>query len=238
MSSLVAAVLSVKLAHEEEWLRARQRTAAAYSEALAPLAAAAPEPASDREHVFHKYVLRVADRDRVRRALEERGVSTLVHYSSPLSALPFAAAAPHRGGGGRRVTRFAGEVLSLPIHAHLRDDEVERVAARARRRDPPRVACDLHWRRARADQAAAEERRLPRARRDGERLGAVDGRRPERSASSCTTRSTTCRELGHVPVGLFDEQMAQLGDLGYRPSRLDAVLDHYSTGRRCRTAPC
>ena len=136
MSSLVAAVLSVKLTREEEWLRARQRTAAAYSEALAPLAAVAPEPAFDREHVFHKYVVRVADRDRVRRALEERGVSTLVHYSSPLSALPFAAAAPHRGGGGTRVTRFAAEVLSLPIHAHLRDDEIERVSGALARAIP------------------------------------------------------------------------------------------------------
>jgi len=30
-----------------------------------------------------------------------------------------------------------------------------------------------------------------------------------------------------VPVGLFDEQMAQLGEFGYTPVSLDAVLDHY-----------
>jgi dTDP-4-amino-4,6-dideoxygalactose transaminase len=129
MSSLVAAALSLKLGHEEEWLRARQRVAAAYSNALEPLAAVAPEPALDREHVFHKYVVRVDERDRVRRELDERGVATLVHYPAPLSALPFAAAAPHRGGGGANVTRFSQEVLSLPVHAHLRDDEVERVCA-------------------------------------------------------------------------------------------------------------
>jgi dTDP-4-amino-4,6-dideoxygalactose transaminase len=129
MSSLVAAVLSLKLEHEEEWLRARQLTAAAYTAALAPLAALAPAQAVDREHVFHKYVLRVEERDRVRRALEEAGVATLVHYAQPLSALPFAAAAPHRGGGGPKVTRFSREVLSLPVHAHLREDEVERVCA-------------------------------------------------------------------------------------------------------------
>jgi dTDP-4-amino-4,6-dideoxygalactose transaminase len=126
MSSLVAAVLSLKLRHEETWLRARQRAAAAYTEALLPLAAAAPEQPHDRAHVFHKYVLRVGDRDAVRAALADRGVTTLVHYPTTLSALPFAAAAPHRGGG-ERAARFANEVLSLPIHAHLRDREVERV---------------------------------------------------------------------------------------------------------------
>lgn len=126
MSSIVAAVLSVKLEHEEEWLRARQRIAAAYTDALGGHDAVAPERPADREHVFHKYVLRVPARDAVRSALRERGVATLVHYPTTLSALPFAAAAPRRGGG-ERAARFAGEVLSLPVHPHLRDEEVELV---------------------------------------------------------------------------------------------------------------
>jgi dTDP-4-amino-4,6-dideoxygalactose transaminase len=128
MSSIVAAVLLLKLEREEEWLRARQRIAAAYTDALGGSDAVAPERPSDREHVFHKYVVRVPQRDAVRAALEQRGVSTLVHYSTTLSALPFAAAAPKRGGG-ERAARFAGEVLSLPVHPHLRDDEVELVCA-------------------------------------------------------------------------------------------------------------
>jgi len=33
-----------------------------------------------------------------------------------------------------------------------------------------------------------------------------------------------------VPVGHFDEQMAQLGELGYRPVSLQQVLDHYLGG--------
>jgi dTDP-4-amino-4,6-dideoxygalactose transaminase len=126
MSSIVAAVLSVKLVHEEEWVRKRQRLAAAYGAALATTVAVVPEHPADREHVFHKYVIRVPQRDAIRAALELRGVATLIHYPTTLSALPFAAAAPKRGGG-ERAAHFAGEVLSLPAHAHLRDDEVERI---------------------------------------------------------------------------------------------------------------
>src|SRR4029079_10414966 len=33
-----------------------------------------------------------------------------------------------------------------------------------------------------------------------------------------------------VPVGRFDEQMAQLGELGYQPVALDAVIDYYTNG--------
>jgi dTDP-4-amino-4,6-dideoxygalactose transaminase len=126
MSSIVAGVLLVKLEHEEEWLRTRQNTAGLYTDALAELDAVAPARARGRDHVFHKYVIRTLNRDVVRAALEERGVRTLVHYPTTLGALPFAAAAPHRGGG-ERAARFADEVLSLPIHAHLSDDEVEQV---------------------------------------------------------------------------------------------------------------
>jgi dTDP-4-amino-4,6-dideoxygalactose transaminase len=139
MSEIVAAVLSLKLQHEEPWLRARQAAASAYGRALAPLAAVAPEKPRDREHVFHKYVLRVGDRDTVRAALAERGVSTFVHYATTLSALPFTAAAPHRGGG-ERAARFAHEVLSLPIHAHLREDEIERVCDALAEAIPPQGA--------------------------------------------------------------------------------------------------
>ena len=139
MSEIVAAVLSLKLQHEETWLRARQSTAAAYGRVLAPLAAVAPEQPRDREHVFHKYVLRVADRTAVRAALADRGVSTLVHYDSALSALPFAAAAPHRGGGVR-AARFANEVVSLPINSHLRADEIERVCDALAEAIPPQGA--------------------------------------------------------------------------------------------------
>ncbi|HZC30884.1 MAG TPA: DegT/DnrJ/EryC1/StrS family aminotransferase [Gaiellaceae bacterium] len=128
MSSLAAAVLSVKLRYEEQWLRARQGTAGSYAAALGPLAAAAPEQPADREHVFHKYVVRVSDRDRdrVRAELERRGVTTLVHYPQTLSALPFVASGVHRGGG-ERATALTRSVLSLPINAHLRPDEVEQV---------------------------------------------------------------------------------------------------------------
>ncbi len=126
MSSIVAAVLLVKLRHEETWLRSRQSTAATYTEALREFDAVVPVQPRDREHVFHKYVLRVAERDLVRASLEERGVTTMVHYPAVLSALPFVAAGPHRGGG-ERAARFADEVISIPIHAHLRASEVERV---------------------------------------------------------------------------------------------------------------
>lgn len=137
MSSIVAAVLSVKLRHEEEWLRRRRAVAAAYGRTLRELDAVAPEQPADRQHVFHKYVVRVAGRERVRRELEERGVTTLVHYPTALSALPFVAAAPHRGGG-ERAARFAGEVLSLPVHPHLHESEVEQVCEALAAAIPPR----------------------------------------------------------------------------------------------------
>ena len=41
-----------------------------------------------------------------------------------------------------------------------------------------------------------------------------------------------------VPVAVFDEQLAHLAELGYHVVELDAVLDHYTRGSRCRRRRC
>ena len=41
-----------------------------------------------------------------------------------------------------------------------------------------------------------------------------------------------------VPVARFDDQLAQLRELGYPSVDLDAVLDHYGAVCRCRRGPC
>ena len=62
-------------------------------------------------------------------------------------------------------------------------------------------------------------------------VGAVDGE-PERTLRVLMYHKVNDRPENplSVPVALFDEQMAQLRELGYRVVDLDAVLDHYTRG--------
>ncbi|GGQ53880.1 DegT/DnrJ/EryC1/StrS family aminotransferase [Kitasatospora griseola] len=132
MSSLTAAVLAVKLDQEERWLKQRRATASTYSAAFGDLGCGLPEHGSFRENIFHKYVLRTPRRDELAAALKAAGVETLVHYPYALHELPFMARHPHRVVGDGRAKKHAGEVISLPIHPYLTDQEIDHVVTSTR----------------------------------------------------------------------------------------------------------
>jgi dTDP-4-amino-4,6-dideoxygalactose transaminase len=75
-------------------------------------------------HVYHQYTVRVGSRDSAQAVLLDRGIGTNVFYPTPVSALaPFA----HLPADVPESERACREVLSLPMHPYLRDDEVQRV---------------------------------------------------------------------------------------------------------------
>ena len=84
-----------------------------------------PSVPAGYESAFALYTIRVRDRDRVRAKLDEMGVGTGLFYRLALHQHP-----AFRDLAARPLPvseRLANEVLSLPIHPDLRDDEVERV---------------------------------------------------------------------------------------------------------------
>src|SRR5262249_37457254 len=127
-----AAVLNVKLPRLKDWNARRRAIAARYAALLAGAArdgrVGLPVEAPGREHVWHQYVVRVRERDAVRRRLAERWVATSVFYPVPLHLQECFAALGGREGDFPQAERAAREVLALPMFAELRDDEIERVA--------------------------------------------------------------------------------------------------------------
>jgi dTDP-4-amino-4,6-dideoxygalactose transaminase len=78
----------------------------------------APSPAGDA-HVFHQYVIRARERDRLRAHLAAAGIGTMVYYPMPLHLQPALSALGLRAGAFPRAERAAGEVLALPIYPEL-----------------------------------------------------------------------------------------------------------------------
>jgi len=131
LDAIQAAVLRVKLRHLDAWNATRRERAAAYAERLRDLPVRLPAERSGAECVYHQYAIRVAERDRVRAALTERGIGTAVHYPRPL----------HRQDGFRRFAagqqfpvaeRCADEVLSLPMFPQLTRAAMDEVCAALR----------------------------------------------------------------------------------------------------------
>jgi perosamine synthetase len=78
-------------------------------------------------HVYHQYTIRVRERDAFAERLKERGVGSAIYYPIPVHRQkPFVALG--YGAESYPVTdRLTAQVLSIPVHPSLTDDEVATV---------------------------------------------------------------------------------------------------------------
>jgi dTDP-4-amino-4,6-dideoxygalactose transaminase len=137
LDALQAAVLLAKLPWLDRWSAARRENAAWYHARLEPLEAAGhlrrPRIPACSESVYNQYTLRVEDRDRLRQHLTAAGIGCAVYYPVPLHLQPCFAYLGYGAGDFPESERAAREVLSIPVHPELTDDERERVAAAVER---------------------------------------------------------------------------------------------------------
>lgn len=125
LDTLQAIALTGKLARTEDWTEARIALAARYRERLAGTGARLTTVADQARHVYHLMVVRVPDRERVRKLLKAQDVQTGVHYPVPCHQQPPLlryAAAPLPV-----CEQAAGEQLSLPMFPHLSTAQVDHV---------------------------------------------------------------------------------------------------------------
>jgi len=127
LDELQAAMLRVKLRSLDDWNAGRRSQAVRYQKGLADLEVRLPAAATTATAVWHLYVVRCADRDRVRAHLAEGGVETLVHYPVPPFDQPAYGELKTRQTTFPIARRLAAEVLSLPIGLHLSETEQDRV---------------------------------------------------------------------------------------------------------------
>jgi dTDP-4-amino-4,6-dideoxygalactose transaminase len=130
LDAVQAGVLRVKLRHLARWNDQRRSRAAEYDALLhaAGVPAVVPPrvPAWAR-HVYHLYVVRVPERDRVQRALAAAGIGTGIHYPVPLHLGPTYSGARFRAGDFPVAERAAAEILSLPMFPELSAAQQRRV---------------------------------------------------------------------------------------------------------------
>jgi len=125
LDTLQAIALSGKLAHLETWTDRRIALAGRYRDRLAGLGLTMLEVLPPARHVYHLFVVRVAERDRVQAELSARGVQTGVHYPVPCHQQP-----PLRRYATEALPvaeRVAPELLSLPLFPHMTDEQVDTV---------------------------------------------------------------------------------------------------------------
>jgi dTDP-4-amino-4,6-dideoxygalactose transaminase len=131
MDALQAAVIRVKAPHLAAWTDERranvQRYRALFRDAALGGRVTLPVEPPDRRHIFNQFVIRTADRDGLKRYLDERGIGTEIYYPVPLHLQPCFADLGHRRGEFTHAERAAEESLALPVYGGLTPAQQEAV---------------------------------------------------------------------------------------------------------------
>lgn len=127
LDEIQAAVLDVKLNYLDEENEIRRKVAGYYHDTIKNPEIILPEiPENEKEHVWHLFVIRTKERDRLKNYLADNGIQTLIHYPIP----------PHRQEAYPELVQMSFpvteqihyEVLSLPISPVMTQEEIEKVA--------------------------------------------------------------------------------------------------------------
>lgn len=128
LDSIQAAVLNAKLPKLDEYNSARQAAAAKYSAAFAGHEhIVTPKITGEKDsHVFHQYTLRIvnADRDGLMQHLLDKGIPCAIYYPIALHAQKAYADARYKEEDFPVTNQLAKEVLSLPMHTELDDEQI------------------------------------------------------------------------------------------------------------------
>ena len=133
LDEIQAAVLRVKLRYLDIWNERRRHNARRYMELLQGTRASLPRTAPGNLHTYHQFTIRHPQRDALQQYLKEHGIATAVYYPLPLHLQEAYRCLGYRRGDFPHAERAAEEVLSLPVHPELREEQVEYVAKMVRR---------------------------------------------------------------------------------------------------------
>ena len=125
LDEVQAAVLRVFLSKIEEWNRSRRDAAGRYAEL--GLGEACDLPADEPGHVYHMYVVRSPERDRIAEGLQAADISSASYYTTPLHLQPALEFLGHREGDFPETERAGRENLALPLWAGIGPQVQERV---------------------------------------------------------------------------------------------------------------
>ncbi len=127
LDEIQAAVLRIKLRHLDEWNEKRRKIAKMYNKFLEDSGVITPIEKKWAKHVYHLYVIRHKDRDKLQKYLAKNRVISQIHYPVPVHK--------QRAYLDLGITRhlpitekISKEIISLPMHPWLKKEEVEHIS--------------------------------------------------------------------------------------------------------------
>lgn len=124
MDEIQAAILNVKLEHLDSYILKRIELAKEYNKLLKPNIIRFSKSVNSR-HSYHLFVIRVKNRDIVRKKLSDAGIDTGIHYKCPIHLMSGYEFLGYSKDSLPITESLSGELISLPIYPELTRKEVE-----------------------------------------------------------------------------------------------------------------
>jgi len=133
MDAMQAAVLRVKAPHLSGWTQGRRANATRYRALFHAAgldeAVRLPIEPPDRSHIFNQFVIRTADRDGLKRHLDQQGIGNEIYYPVPFHLQPCFANLGYRQGAFPHAERASLESLAIPVYGELTLSQQETVVS-------------------------------------------------------------------------------------------------------------
>ncbi len=146
LDAVQATVLRAKLRRLDRWNAARRVAAGRYAELLDGIEGVRqPSVRPGNEDVWHLYVVRVDERDRVLSEMTSSGIGVGIHYPTIVPLTEAYAGLGHRSGEFPVAEAAAEQILSLPMFPHLVAEQQEAVAAALRAAVIDTAGLQVRW---------------------------------------------------------------------------------------------
>lgn len=128
MEGIQGAVLGIKLKKLSEWTEKRRAVASRYRELLKDTGdIILPEEMNYAKHVYHLFVIKTGNRDKLQDYLKQNAVATGLHYPIPLHLQKCFGHLGYNKGDFPVTEELADNCLSLPVFPELKDSQIEYV---------------------------------------------------------------------------------------------------------------
>lgn len=127
LDEMQAALLRVKLTHMQELNDERKVLGERYTKGIQNDKLVKPEIREQADSVFHQYVIRCSEREKLQKYLEEQGIQTQIHYPIPPHLAECYQQMGYKVGDYPITEQYANEVLSLPLYTGMTLEEQDYV---------------------------------------------------------------------------------------------------------------
>ena len=127
LDELQAGLLRIKLSHLSELTDERKEIAEQYLKEIKNPLVQLPKVRKKCSHVWHLFVVRIENRDKFQKYLEENGIGTVIHYPIPPHLSKAYENLGYKVGDYPITEGYSDTVVSLPLYNGMTNEEINYV---------------------------------------------------------------------------------------------------------------